>query len=301
MIGIIVVICWIRVVMIMSPNSYFLSLFSGYTKNSEQDKHKSAVTKYIRMEMSFFIFLFLFYCANAFQYSSNFRCNQFFSRLLLSKNENVEAMSPKSLMSQRLATNLRRTILPAFAVTSFFLDTKSKKSAAFAATITEDDFIQSLSALVLAKEVIAPTKAYVDLQAYDNARSNIKFILNNLQLQKQVTSVLQNSIDFSDDFEKIEAAQEAASRITNTAIQYDSTVYTCVFIPSDDGTVPPSAEKYRKQATNYYKSFLEDIQTILDVASESQLERAKAIAKEKLPTLPAVLFKDANALRASGI
>jgi hypothetical protein len=67
-----------------------------------------------------------------------------------------------------------------------------------------------------------------------------------------VTVLVQSSIDFGDDMDAIENAQEAAGKISNTAIQYDSTVYTCVFIPSDDGTVPPNAEKYRKQAVDFY-------------------------------------------------
>jgi hypothetical protein len=63
----------------------------------------------------------------------------------------------------------------------------------------------------------------------------LQFILNQLQLQKRLTLLIQNSIDFCDDMDAIDQAQEAGNRLTNTLIQYDSTVYTCVFIPSDDG------------------------------------------------------------------
>ena len=63
----------------------------------------------------------------------------------------------------------------------------------------------------------------------------LQFILNQLQLQKRLTLLIQNSIDFCDDMDAIDQAQEAGNRLTNTLIQFDSTVYTCVFIPSDDG------------------------------------------------------------------
>jgi hypothetical protein len=44
------------------------------------------------------------------------------------------------------------------------------------------------------------------------------------------------------------------SRVSNTAIQLDSTLYTCNFIPGDDdGLVPPAAEKYRKQCFDFLK------------------------------------------------
>lgn len=164
-----------------------------------------------------------------------------------------------------------------------------------------EDFLGPLATMIVAKQVMEPTKAYVERQAYDAARSNIKYILNDLQLQKQVLNLVQNSIDFVDDMDAIDAAQEAGNRVANTAIQYDSTVYTCVFIPSDDGTVPPSAEKYRTQAYNFYTAFNNDIDTLLKLANEDQLQKAQEIAKKRSKNLPPVLFKDLSNLRSTGI
>lgn len=165
-------------------------------------------------------------------------------------------------------------------------------SKADAKVAKEDDFIDNLASLMVAKEVMAPTKKYVEAQAYDSARSNIKYILNDLQLQKQVTSLIQNSIDFCDDYDAIEVAQEAGNRVANTAIQYDSTVYTCVFIPSDDGTVPPNAEKYRNQAFNFYSAFNQDIDSLLKLGNEDQMGKARSKAALRVKGLPPVLFKD---------
>eukprot|EP01037_Dinobryon_pediforme_P019358 gene19358-19768_t len=140
--------------------------------------------------------------------------------------------------------------------------------------------------MIEAKIIVKPTQTFVEAQAYDRARTNLQ-----LQLQKRLTLLIQNSIDFCEDMDAIDAAQEAGNRLTNTLIQYDSTVYTCVFIPSDDGTVPPSAEKYRKQSKDFYKSFNNDLDVVLAVASADQLARAQKLADQNLATLPPILFK----------
>lgn len=97
----------------------------------------------------------------------------------------------------------------------------------------KDQFIDALATLILAKKVIEPTQNYVLIQKYDNARSNLKYVLNQLQLQKKVTYLLRNSVDFCDDIDAVEAAGEAGNRLTNTVLSFDNTVYTCIFIPTD--------------------------------------------------------------------
>lgn len=97
----------------------------------------------------------------------------------------------------------------------------------------KDQFIDALATLILAKKVIEPTQNYVLIQKYDNARSNLQYVLNQLQLQKKVTYLLRNSVDYCDDIDAVEAAGEAGNRLTNTVLSFDNTVYTCVFIPTD--------------------------------------------------------------------
>ena len=60
------------------------------------------------------------------------------------------------------------------------------------------------------------------------------------------------------------------------------------------GTVPPAAEKYRKQTKDFYNSFNSDIDAVLKVASEEQLSKAQSVAALSLKTRPPVLFKNAN-------
>jgi hypothetical protein len=136
-----------------------------------------------------------------------------------------------------------------------------------------------------------PTKKFFDGGLYDKARSDVKFCLDQLGLQKKITTVIQNSIDYVDDPDTIEAAIGAASTLANTAIQLDGTIYTLVFIPSsDDGERPPNADKYVKEANNYYNAFFDDLAKMLALGSEEQKATALAAAAEKVKGLPPKLF-----------
>eukprot|EP01039_Chlorochromonas_danica_P000327 gene327-351_t len=179
-------------------------------------------------------------------------------------------------------------------------NTNNNNNQAQAKVFTEDDYLDSLATVILAKKVMEPANQYVELQAYDNARTNIKYILNDLQLQKKVTNLVQSSIDFAEDVEAVDAAGEAAGRIANTAMQYDSTVYTCVFIPSEDGSIPPNAMKYRKQAKEFYEAFNQDADILIKVATTEQLTKAQRLASDRISKLPVVLFKNEN-LKQTGI
>jgi len=159
------------------------------------------------------------------------------------------------------------------------------------AAASEEAFIDALATMIEAKAVMAPTERFVFMQAYDAGRSNIQYIINQLQLQKKVNVLIRNSIDFCEDGDALEEAGEAGNRLTNTAIQLDSTVYTLVFIPGDAGEIPPSAEKYRKQCVTFYNAFNADIDLMLKLGSTEQLSKAQAISDANVLTLPPVLFK----------
>jgi hypothetical protein len=75
----------------------------------------------------------------------------------------------------------------------------ARPSASFADgdAAAEAIFIDALSVLMLSKQILAPSKQFIYVQAYDNARTNIRYPLNFLQLQKKLDALIQNSIDFS--------------------------------------------------------------------------------------------------------
>lgn len=115
-----------------------------------------------------------------------------------------------------------------------------------------------------------------------------------MQLQKKTDALVQNSLDITDDSDAIDTAADANSRILNTANQLDSTIYTCVFIPSEDGEITSSQEKYRQQSYTFYDSLLKDFDDVIKVAPEAQLKAAQEIAAIDIKKLPPILFKSAN-------
>jgi hypothetical protein len=65
----------------------------------------------------------------------------------------------------------------------------------------------------------------------------------------------------------------------------------CVFIPSEDGEIPPTAEKYRKQVYDFLKKLDDDLDLMLKLGSSSQIDSAKKRAAGRTAELPALLFK----------
>lgn len=121
-----------------------------------------------------------------------------------------------------------------------------------------------------------------------------------MQLQKKTDSLIQNSLDVTDDTDAIDAAADANSRILNTANQLDSTIYTCVFIPSEDGTVTGTQQKYITQSYMFYDTLLKDFDDVIKVSPAAELKEAEAIAATEIKKLPPILFKSVG-LKQTGI
>jgi hypothetical protein len=86
----------------------------------------------------------------------------------------------------------------------------------------EETFVGNVATMITAKRILEPVDKFVELSAYDNARTNIKYVLNQLQLQKNADSLVRLSLDFTEDPDLVDAATEAAGRITTTAQNVDS-------------------------------------------------------------------------------
>jgi hypothetical protein len=220
---------------------------------------------------------------NGFLFQTSNRLKHTYSVSLCLKPEGG-AFSDAVILRSKLASLSRAALVMAPSIA--LLTPKLARAAA-----GDESFVDSLAMIITSKKILEPTDKYIEYQAYDNARTNVNYILNQLQLQKSVKILVQSSIDFCDDMDAIDAAQEAGNRVANTAIQLDSTIYTCIFIPSDDGTVPPSAEKYRKQAYGYLESLRSDFDILLKVATDDIIKKANAKSDADVKNLPKVLFK----------
>jgi len=155
----------------------------------------------------------------------------------------------------------------------------------------EQDYIEALATVVSAREILKPLKDFILDQGYDNARTNINFILNQLKFQKKIDVLVQNSIDYVDDADIIEEAQDAGTKLTNTLRELDSLVYTIIFIPSEDGSVTPTQEKYRKQTYDVCDRLSSELDKLLRLGGDSkEYEKAKVLSQSNLQSYPKVLF-----------
>lgn len=166
--------------------------------------------------------------------------------------------------------------------------------------IGEQDYVDALATVISTQEIVKPLKEFIENQGYDNARTNINFILNQLKFQKKIDILVQNSIDYVDDVDIIDEAQDAGTKLTNTLRELDSLVYTIIFIPSEDGSVTPTQEKYRKQTYDVYDRLSSELDKLLRLGGNSkEFEKAKILSQSNLQTYPKVLF--AKVIKKFGI
>lgn len=160
------------------------------------------------------------------------------------------------------------------------------------ATSQDDAYIDSLKVLFMSEKLIEPIYDFTLAQKYDQARSNVRYTTDILQLQKKMTFLIKNSLDYVDDPEIIDSCSTIADSIGNTAVQVDGTIYALAFLPGDDtGVLPPSAQKYINETKDYVKRYYDAIQELKKLGNEQQLTAAKSKATDELKKVPEKFFK----------
>ena len=98
-------------------------------------------------------------------------------------------------------------------------------------------------------------------------------------------------VDYVDDVDVIDEAQDAGTKVTNTLRELDSLVYTIIFIPSEDGSVTPTQEKYRKQTYDVCDRLSNELDKLLLLGGNSkEFEKAQVLSQSNLQSYPKVLF-----------
>jgi len=164
---------------------------------------------------------------------------------------------------------------------------------------SEAAYVQALAVMMTSKRILQPVPDFIKKQAYDNGRTNVKYLQNQLQLEKQATLLVRGGLEYSSKEEALEKAQEKATEIDNACSQLDTTIYTVVFIPSEDGEIPPAAEKYIKEIYTYLNALNDDLDALIAVGSDEQLAAAKTISTKQIAELPATLFKEVKSKPAA--
>lgn len=215
------------------------------------------------------------------------------TRLRSSKSKALHASAGPRTLKEGVLRTTRAAGLSALTAAGAVL-VSSRPS--LAAALTEKDFLSALATILTSKAIIKPIEGYVKSQAYDNARTNVKYLLNQLQIEKATSTLIKSALDFSGEPDALDDAQEVSAQVGNFLIQLDSTIYTVIFIPSDDsGGVPPSADKYLKMLYSYLTNVDNALDKLLAVGSSAQLAEAKKLSDAQLKGLPddgyKILFK----------
>ncbi|CAM9260366.1 unnamed protein product [Scytosiphon promiscuus] len=151
--------------------------------------------------------------------------------------------------------------------------------------------------LILCKEVFKPTLQYLKAEQYDAARTNTNYITKYFNIKKKIDSLIVQASDFVEDPDTMEKAFDMAQEVEALFTNFDSSVYTIIFIPADSaGVLPPGAEKYLKQAYGFY----DDINKVLDfyiglVPSDTKTAADKLVPAKRA-ALPKFLFKQDSAM-----
>ena len=168
----------------------------------------------------------------------------------------------------------------------------SPSAAAAAEAASEDMFINAIAFVLEAKEIVRPVKNFIEGQNYDNARTNVAYIVNQLQLEKKMNLLVKSALEYADNVDEyIDSASETAQKLGNSVAQLDSTIYTIIFIPSEDGEVTPTQEKYRKQSYDFYAALNSDLDALLKLASDKQLAKATLVKDAEIAKMPKILFE----------
>eukprot|EP00903_Cladosiphon_okamuranus_P012890 g12036.t1 len=167
------------------------------------------------------------------------------------------------------------------------------KPAAAAAQSLED-----LEAdIMLCKEIFKPTLQYLKAEQFDAARTNTNYISRVINIKKKIDAFIVQANDVVDDVDTLEKAFDMAQEVDALFTNFDSSVYTIIFIPTDaSGVLPPGAEKYLKQGYGFY----DDINKVLDFYIGLVPPETKAAAEKLVPAkraaLPKFLFKEDSAI-----
>jgi len=166
------------------------------------------------------------------------------------------------------------------------------RPAVAADAVSEEMFINAVAFVLEAKDIIKPVKSFIEGQNYDNARTNIAYIVNQLQLEKKMNLLVKSALEYADNVDEfIDSASETAQKLGNSCSQLDSTIYTIIFIPSEDGEVTPTQEKYRKQSYEFYDALNNDFDALLKLASDKQIAKATAVKDAEIAKMPKILFE----------
>lgn len=138
---------------------------------------------------------------------------------------------------------------------------------------------EGLRTAAMCVRVLGPVDRYVREGAWDRARTNVNYCSRVLAVKKRMVAAAE-AMEKDEDYL---VAMEAAAEVTQLLTVADTSVYTAVFIPSDEG-VNPEQRQYQRaafaaldEARSYLSKFLEiygeaEVGKAMDMASKARYE-----------------------------
>lgn len=128
--------------------------------------------------------------------------------------------------------------------------------------------------VVMCRKVMKPVARYIEEGSWDKGRTNVNYCTRVLALRSHMRQAAEEL--GGDEFYE---GMDIMGEIVNTMTQLDASLYTPLFIASDEG-ISFEQRKYQTEARAYYKEALEDLDRFLSIVPTDSLERAKKVADE---------------------
>lgn len=128
--------------------------------------------------------------------------------------------------------------------------------------------------VVMCRTIMRPVARYIDEGSWDRGRTNVNYCTRVLALRSRMREAAEQ-LEGDEFYEGMDIMGE----IANTMSQLDASLYTPLFIASDEG-VSVEQRKYQTQARGYYKEAVEYLDRFLGIMPTDSLERAEKVANE---------------------
>ncbi len=142
---------------------------------------------------------------------------------------------------------------------------------------------RGVQAVIICRELLEPIPRYVEEGAWDRARSNVNYCTRTLRLKTALRAVTDRLLTPENDLDSHETAMRLSNDLPNLMTQLDATLYTPIFIASDQG-VSPGQRKYGNEALDYLQQAEEMLDRYLELLPTDLVSRnAAAAAQMRVP------------------
>lgn len=148
----------------------------------------------------------------------------------------------------------------------------SEAIAAEKPTLTKME--KALVPVVMCRTAMTPVRRYIEDGLWDKARTNVNYCTKNLSLKKRIRDTAENGLEGDAFYD----ALGIAGSLDNTMTQLDASVYTPIFVASDEG-ISEEQLIYQEQARGFYNDALDMLDRFLSSIGVDSLTKAQEAAK----------------------